>query len=120
MGFPVIKIVNKHYHKPATHDIYCGRGSPMGNPYSHMENTTALYKVDTREEAIEKYEPWFHKERMNNPTMYAYLNIMIDKAISGEDINLVCYCAPKDCHCRHIKTYVEEYVEGVLWSQKKI
>jgi hypothetical protein len=73
-----------------------------------MDGTTALYKVATREEAIEKYEPWFHRERLNNPEAHQLLHFMIGKAFVGEDINLVCYCAPKDCHCRHIKEYVEE------------
>jgi hypothetical protein len=104
----MITIVNKHYHKSTPKDYYCGRGSPLGNPYSHMEGTKALYKVATRKEAIEKYLPWFEKERMNNPVVYGYLNHMFQIALDGGDMNLVCFCYPQDCHCRHIKEYLEQ------------
>lgn len=37
------------------HDVFIGRGSQWGNPYSHLPNSTALYKVTTVEEAVDKY-----------------------------------------------------------------
>ena len=46
-------VVNKHHKVP--YDIYIGRGSKWGNPFSHMDGTQALYKVATRQEAVEKY-----------------------------------------------------------------
>ena len=103
----MIKIVNKHWNTPTDHDIYCGRGSLVGNPYSHLENTKAQFKVATREEAVEKYLGWFTRERLNNPTMYAFLSRMKAANEKGVDMNLVCYCAPADCHCRLIKEYLE-------------
>ncbi len=107
----MIRIVNKHKHTPTRTDIYIGRGSVFGNPYSHMDGTKALYKVATREEAIEKYREWFHKERLNNVALYDKLNQMIGWLVNGGDINLVCYCAPKPCHADVIKQYLEYVVE---------
>jgi len=38
------------------YDIYIGRGSKWGNPYTHLLGSTkAEYRVATREESIEKY-----------------------------------------------------------------
>ena len=34
-------------------NVYIGRGSPWGNPYSHLENSAAEWKVGSREEAIQ-------------------------------------------------------------------
>ena len=29
---PMMRVVNKHSHKPTDNDVYCGRGSALGNP----------------------------------------------------------------------------------------
>lgn len=47
------EVVNKHYQE---YDIYIGRGSKWGNPYSHKEGTKALYRVKTVGDAIEAYK----------------------------------------------------------------
>jgi len=45
-------------------DVYIGRGirggekSKWGNPYSHKDGTLAEFKVDSRKEAIEKFEEY--------------------------------------------------------------
>jgi hypothetical protein len=103
-----INIVNKHWHKPTDHDIYIGRGSPLGNPYSHMDGTKALYKVVTREEAIEKYREWLERTRLNDPVLAAMLHEMRRAHLDGHDINLVCYCAPARCHGEIIKELLEK------------
>lgn len=48
-----MKVVNLKKEK---YDVYIGRGSKWGNPFSHLENSKALYKVSSRNEAIEQYE----------------------------------------------------------------
>jgi len=40
------------------YDVYIGRPSKWGNPYSHKEGTTAKFKVDNVKEAIEAYKTW--------------------------------------------------------------
>ena len=53
----VVNIVNKHTHTPTDRDVYIGRGSPVGNLYTHLTGrTSAKYQVKTREEAVEKFE----------------------------------------------------------------
>jgi hypothetical protein len=78
-------VVNKHHKLP--YDIYIGRGSIFGNPFTHMDNTKAEFKVSSREEAIEKYREWI----VNQPELLAKLHMLKGKV-------LCCYCKPKGCH----------------------
>jgi hypothetical protein len=108
----MIRIVNKRTHTPTRYDVYIGRGSPLGNPYSWKEGTKAEFIVGSREEAIAAYEPWFHRQRLNDTIVHAYLNKMKDSLLRGEPVNLVCFCAPDSCHGDIIKKYLEDYLEA--------
>ena len=111
----MIQVVNKYKHKSTPNDVYIGRGSPLGNPYTHLEGATeAEYKVATREEAIEKYEPWLEKAVMNTPLVAVCIDKITQSVLEGNDINLVCFCKPQDCHGDVIKKYIERRV----WDEK--
>ncbi len=70
-------------------DVYCGRPSEWGNPYSWLSNTLAKYKCKDRKEAIEKFRECF----LSQPEL-------IQKAkeqLKGK--RLGCFCDPnEDCH----------------------
>ena len=73
--------------KREPYDVYIGRPSKWGNPYSHRPNTTAKFACDTRESAIEYYESYLRgNERL--------LNDLVE--IAGKIMG--CWCAPKCCH----------------------
>lgn len=78
-------VVNKFHKVPF--DVYIGRGSKWGNPFSHLEKSKAQFKVDTREEAISKYKDWI----MEQPQLLADLHELKGKI-------LCCYCKPASCH----------------------
>ncbi len=87
------KVWNKREKDVPADAVYIGRPSQFGNPYSHMNGTIASYKVSTREIAVDCY------------TNHAGIRVMQDsafreavKALHGKD--LVCWCAPQDCHGR--------------------
>jgi len=107
-----IEIINTHHLKNKKVGEYIGRGSPLGNPYSHLENTTALYKVATREEAIEKYRIWL-REQIKKPNFKVIeeLDRLLYKAISEGNLKLRCFCAPAPCHGDVIKEYLEKAIE---------
>lgn len=77
------------------YDIYIGRPSKFGNPWSHEEGTLAEFKVDTRAEAIQKYEEWVRSQ----PEMIA----MIKRELRGRVLG--CFCTPKLCH-GHILAWI--------------
>ncbi|WP_078598587.1 DUF4326 domain-containing protein [Evansella clarkii] len=78
-------VVNKH-HKEAF-DVYIGRGSKWGNPFSHRSDTKAKHKTETREEAVASYREWIQTQ----PDLLADLHELKGK-------KLCCYCKPKACH----------------------
>lgn len=81
-------VVNIRHYK-ATHDVYVGRGhgSIWGNPYSHMPDTLADFRVKTREESIAKYEEWIQTQ----PDLLHQLWKLKGKVLG-------CWCKPAACH----------------------
>ena len=73
------------------YDIYIGRPSKWGNPYSHLDDTLAEFKVKDRKEAIEKYEEYL----LNNENLMKTLSELNGKILG-------CWCKTKDryveCH----------------------
>lgn len=76
------------------HDVYVGRGSGKnhiwGNPFSHLEKSAAgpEYVVETRAEAIERYETWL----LAQPDLVARARDELAGKVLG------CWCSPKACH----------------------
>ena len=68
-------------------DVYVGRGSKWGNPYSHKEGTLAEEVVDSRSEAVKKYEEYL----LNNEELMSSLSELKGKTLG-------CWCKPKSCH----------------------
>jgi len=68
-------------------DVYVGRGSKWGNPYSHKEGTLAEHVVGSRREAIEKFEEYL----LSNEDLMSSLNELKGKVLG-------CWCKPKSCH----------------------
>lgn len=81
-----MKVINLKKEK---YDVYIGRGSKWGNPFSHLDNSKALYKVATRNEAIEQYEKWIR---------FGDGKYLLDDLYELENKILGCYCYPKKCH----------------------
>jgi hypothetical protein len=62
--------------------VYCGRPSKFGNQFKTG--------VDgTRSEVIQLHREWF----LNNPAM------LLAAKVELKGKNLICWCAPKSCHC---------------------
>ncbi len=83
---PPTKVVNL---KNEDYDVYIGRGSKWGNPFTHIKDkkTLAEHIVNTREEAIEKYREYI----INNPELMGSLSELKNKVLG-------CYCKPESCH----------------------
>jgi len=71
------------------YDIYIGRGSKWGNPFTTIKNkeTLAIEIVDTSEEALSKYK----EHILSTPELY-------DSLCELEGKTLGCFCKPKPCH----------------------
>jgi hypothetical protein len=83
-------------------DVYIGRGSKWGNPYTHLpvEETMAQFWVPTREEAIKLYRDWLWA--MVQLTMECPFStegdITVEDLASLHGKTLGCFCKPQSCH----------------------
>lgn len=98
-GFHVYNITKDEY--VGDNVFYCGRGSVLGNPYTHIhdKSTKAKYIVRDREEAISRYASYFDVMYGSNVNFTKVVNEIYEKYKSGEDVYLGCYCKPLSCHC---------------------
>lgn len=80
------RVVNKNKEG---YDVYIGRGSKWGNPYTHISNkkTKAEFIVGSRKESIEKFKEYL----LNNEELMSALPELKGKRLG-------CYCKPKSCH----------------------
>jgi len=74
--------------RKAQFDIYVGRPSAWGNPFSHRAGTLAKFRVATREEAIERYREWL----LGQPELVERARSELRGKILG------CWCKPLACH----------------------
>ena len=82
----VTRIVNMK-HEP--YDIYIGRGSKWGCPYTVIKDRPTLAKeiVETKEEALEKYKAYV----LASPELMNSLDELEGKVLG-------CFCKPEKCH----------------------
>lgn len=104
----MISVVNVKNHLPTNNDFYIGRGSILGNPYSHFPGTSAKEIVNSRNEAIEKYIDYL-EEKINekDESIIKELQKILEIA-KYNDVNLICFCMPKRCHGTVIKKIINE------------
>lgn len=81
-----VRVVNLRTDK---YDVYIGRGSKWGNPYSHKTGTSATYKVSSRDMAISKYREYILNGIGRN---------LINELHELDGKTLGCYCKPYKCH----------------------
>ena len=90
-------------------NFYIGRGSVLGNPYTHItdKKTKAIYKAIDRDDAIEKYSHYFDLMYGSNLAFTKMVDAIYEMYKSGMDVYLECYCAPLRCHGDIIKEKLE-------------
>jgi hypothetical protein len=86
--------------KREKYDVYIGRPSKWGNPYSHKPESIASILVESREEAIELYREWITKGEGQN--LLLQLNELKGKTLG-------CWCKPHACHGDVLVELIEKY-----------
>ena len=104
--------------------LYCGWGnkrlglstSALANPYSHKSNARADRRsVASRDEVVEMYRVWLWERICAN-----------DEAVLAElrqvtpTTALICWCAPKRCHCEVISKAADWLYEKLKERVKKV
>ena len=68
-------------------DVYIGRPSKWGNPFTHLGKSAARFVVTSRQDAIDAYAEWL----LTQPELVAALPELRGKVLG-------CWCKPKACH----------------------
>ena len=111
----MINVVNKRTFK-GEHGVFIGRGSPLGNEWSHKEGTKAKYVVSSVEEAVHEYEKDLLKKISEKDSLVcSELNRLYKYYKTHNELNLICYCKWKGnelCHGDVIKRILEHALGG--------
>jgi hypothetical protein len=89
--------------KKSKYDVYIGRPSKWGNPFTHINDgkTLAKFVVGSRNEAIDKYREWI-TEGEGKP--------LLDDLNELKGKKLGCWCKPKkSCHGDILIELVKKY-----------
>jgi hypothetical protein len=88
-----MQVVNKRTHAPTPHDVYIGRPSILGNPFTYKPSKHATYLLPTRDACLREYRKWLYRRIEDGD------RAIIDALLAiPDDANLVCWCAPLPCH----------------------
>ena len=100
-----VQVINKRFQDFSRNNnqIYIGRGSPWGNPFTHLplSRTKAQFQVATEVESIIRYEAWLRGRLEKDLTLRQRL-------LELDGHKLVCYCTPRPCHGDILIKLIEE------------
>lgn len=86
-GITKMKVV---HCKKEDYDVYIGRPSKWGNPFTHKKDgTLAEFVVNSRDEAVEAYKKWITEGEGKH---------LLNDLYELKDKTLGCWCKPKSCH----------------------
>ena len=87
--------------KKDSYDVYIGRPSKWGNPFTHIKDnkTIAKHVVDNREQAVESYRDWI----TNGEGKHLLKDL---HQLKGKTLG--CWCKPQSCHGDVLKELVSE------------
>ena len=76
--------------KKEKYDVYIGRPSKWGNPFTHKKTgTVAEFVVNNRDEAVDAYRKWITEGDGKH---------LLDDLYELKGMTLGCWCKPKSCH----------------------
>lgn len=91
------RVVNRRVDR---FDVYIGRPSKWGNPFSHLSKSIAKFRVPF-EEVLPRYEAWLKEQ----PELMAALGELRGKVLG-------CWCKPGPCHGDILARLADEVCDG--------
>lgn len=94
--------------KREPYDVYIGRPSKWGNPFTHIKDrhTRAQFVVSTRDEAVSQY-----RQLLNAQVVRGDITLEELAALDGKTLG--CWCSPKACHG-------DVLVSAAAWAKRKL
>jgi len=95
----IIEVVNLDGYKGLKSEVvYVGRGSALGNPFSHKTSKYETIQVSSRKEAIGKYEEYILEKIKYRCAENSAIQEYVGRLIKYRRLVLGCYCVPLACH----------------------
>ena len=85
------------HFKKEPFDIYIGRPTIFGNPWSFKGGTKADFIVATREESVANYEKWLKGSDFKD-VLQEQRKQILERLPSLKGKTLGCWCYPRLCH----------------------
>lgn len=98
-------LVHNRHHGPVPagfFGVYVGRPSVLGNPFKVGEGFA-------QGEAAAAYLPWLREQCKTDTPARRELLELARRVMRGENVALICSCAPRPCHAEHVRTAVLAY-----------
>ena len=112
----MIRVVNrKNYFSGGE---YIGRPSALGNPFSHLDESKAEFRVNSRQEAIDAWSDWFDAQPLHSEVKREFYRLC-DKYIKDGELTLICWCAPLSCHGHVLAKKIQDYADEVNAKSKE-
>ena len=87
-----IVIISRRAKRKLPYQFYVGRPTPLGNPYSHLDDVPNTTKVDTVDEAVRLYALWLDAKLVEGDVgVRNKLNLLYSIA-KRNTIYLECWC----------------------------
>jgi len=96
--FKVIHI--KQMDRTNPQHVYCGRPSLLGNPYP-------MKGESSRDDVCNAYAIHFNTLLINDAAFRKEVE-RVRRLHDAGDVSLVCFCAPRRCHCETLANYLNE------------
>lgn len=112
--------IEDHTNHP--NNVYIGRGSILGNPYTYDGKRSSLAKLTfkTKEECLNAYKMYFKLMYKEDLEFKVVIDQIYEKYKNGEDIYLQCFCKPSSCHGDFIKETLEKrLIKEKIQERKK-
>jgi hypothetical protein len=103
----MITVVNKYKHTPTENDVYIGRGSVLGNPFTSITDRTTKAEFIS-DNPIEDFEKYLNDKITKKDKKICY---ELNRIYKMNKVNLVCFCKPKACHGDVIKRVIENKIK---------
>jgi hypothetical protein len=83
---------------------YCGRPSPLGNPFK-------IGADGDRDMVVDNYAVYLLNNYRNSSKIKICIDRLVDYVIKYEKYTLVCWCSPDRCHADVIAELVKQLLE---------
>ena len=104
MNIEIKNLRNHEFHNEPW-QFRVDRGTPVGNPYY-------MHDESERDAVCNKYELHFKWLLVHSDQAKEYLNSMLDALKQYGHIELYCWCAPKRCHARTIRGWLNAQIKN--------